>query len=220
METNFAHSPTSIQPSVHPICTSTRWHTNTGIESVPDDYQAMSPDQDSDSDACTAIFSQSRPEDGSSDFPDFSSETTFNFPAGSRQSPTLSNNLNNGASKLLRKKNGIPTVDAADQAPEEIPMLHRQSGGSDDGPDPARRFNQTLKQHYATPTPTPSPRHHVETKLNGEFSASAAENYVNVKPPRKNIPGKSPVAGAPTDAFSNPGYQPLSSASEKEQRRY
>ncbi|KPU73300.1 uncharacterized protein Dana_GF15270, isoform B [Drosophila ananassae] len=212
-------SPDEVAPSA-PSYVNGRIVPDIRIESVPDDYQAMSPDQDSDSDACTAIFSQSRPEDGSSDFPDFSSETTFNFPAGSRQSPTLSNNMNNGASKLLRKKNGIPTVDAADQAPEEIPMLHRQSGGSDDGPDPTRRFNQTLKQHYATPTPTPSPRHHVETKLNGEFSGSAAENYVNVKPPRKNIPGKSPVAGASTDAFSNPGYQPLSSASEKEQRRY
>ncbi|KAH8325621.1 hypothetical protein KR067_002519 [Drosophila pandora] len=212
-------SPDEVAPSA-PSYVNGRIVPDIRIESVPDDYQAMSPDQDSDSDACTAIFSQSRPEDGSSDFPDFSSETTFNFPAGSRQSPTLSNNMNNGASKLLRKKNGIPTVDAADQAPEEIPMLHRQSGGSDDGPDPTRRFNQALKQHYATPTPTPSPRHHVETKLNGEFSGSAAENYVNVKPPRKNIPGKSPVAGASTDAFSNPGYQPLSSASEKEQRRY
>ncbi|KAH8269724.1 hypothetical protein KR018_002067, partial [Drosophila ironensis] len=191
------------------------------IELMPDDYQAVSPAQDSDqdSDACTAIF----PHSATSDFPDFSSETTFNFPAGSRQSPTLSNNMNSGASKPLLKKNGLATMDAADQPPEEIPMLHRRSAGSDDdqqqSPEQARRFNQALKQHYTTPTP--SPRHHVETRLNGESSgsASAAENYVNVKPPRKNLPGKS-AAGSATDAFSNPGYQPLSSASDKEQRRY
>ncbi|XP_020798926.1 vascular endothelial growth factor receptor 1 isoform X6 [Drosophila serrata] len=143
-----------------------------------------------------------------------------------RQSPTLSNNMNiSGASKPLRnKKNGLPTLDAADQAPEEIPMLHRRSTGSDEdeegerrSPEQARRFNQALKQHYATPTP--SPRHHVETKLNGE---SSAENYVNVKPPRKNLPNKASAAtgGAPTEAFSNPSYQPLSAVNEKEQRRY
>ncbi|XP_017068456.2 LOW QUALITY PROTEIN: platelet-derived growth factor receptor alpha-like [Drosophila eugracilis] len=187
------------------------------IEELPDDYVAMSPD--SDPDASTAIFSPTRLEGEASDFPDFSSETTFNFPAA-RQSPTLSNNLNSGSSKPLRKKNGMPTVDAADQAPEEIPMLHRRSAGSDDGyqsPEQRRRFNQGLKQQYVTPTP--SPRHHVETKLNGESS----ENYVNVKPPRKNIPGKSTSGGgvvAPTEAFSNPSYQPLSTVNEKEQRRY
>ncbi|XP_043641442.1 vascular endothelial growth factor receptor 1 isoform X4 [Drosophila teissieri] len=137
-----------------------------------------------------------------------------------RQSPTLSNNLNSGSSKPLRKKNGMPTVDVADQAPEEIPMLHRRSTESDESPEQGRRFNQALKQQYVTPTP--SPRHHVETKLNGESS----ENYVNVKPPRKNIPGKTTTggggggAGASTEAFSNPSYQPLSTVNEKEQRRY
>jgi len=108
----------------------------------------------------------------------------------------------------------------ADQAPEEIPMLHRSSTGSDGSPEQGRRFNQALKQQYVTPTP--SPRHHVETKLNGEPS----ENYVNMKPPRKNIPGKTTTggggaaAGASTEAFSNPSYQPLSTVNEKEQRRY
>ncbi|XP_039487097.1 vascular endothelial growth factor receptor 1 isoform X6 [Drosophila santomea] len=138
-----------------------------------------------------------------------------------RQSPTLSNNLNSGSSKPLRKKNGMPTVDVADQAPEEIPMLHRRSTGSDESPEQGRRFNQALKQQYVTPTP--SPRHHVETKLNGESS----ENYVNVKPPRKNIPGKTTTGGGgagaggtSTEAFSNPSYQPLSTVNEKEQRRY
>nr|NP_001260234.1 PDGF- and VEGF-receptor related, isoform M [Drosophila melanogaster]AGB92770.1 PDGF- and VEGF-receptor related, isoform M [Drosophila melanogaster] len=187
------------------------------IEELPDDYMEMS--RDSDPDACTAIFSPTRLEGESSDFPDFSSETTFNFP-GARQSPTLSNNLNSGSSKPLRKKNGMPTVDVADQAPEEIPMLHRSSTGSDGSPEQGRRFNQALKQQYVTPTP--SPRHHVETKLNGEPS----ENYVNMKPPRKNIPGKTTTggggaaAGASTEAFSNPSYQPLSTVNEKEQRRY
>ncbi|XP_043641520.1 vascular endothelial growth factor receptor 1 isoform X13 [Drosophila teissieri] len=187
------------------------------IEELPDDYMAMSPD--SEPDASTAIFSPTRLEGETSDFPDFSSETTFNFP-GARQSPTLSNNLNSGSSKPLRKKNGMPTVDVADQAPEEIPMLHRRSTESDESPEQGRRFNQALKQQYVTPTP--SPRHHVETKLNGESS----ENYVNVKPPRKNIPGKTTTggggggAGASTEAFSNPSYQPLSTVNEKEQRRY
>ncbi|KRJ97850.1 vascular endothelial growth factor receptor 1 isoform X12 [Drosophila yakuba] len=188
------------------------------IEELPDDYMAMSPD--SEPDASTAIFSPTRLEGETSDFPDFSSETTFNFP-GARQSPTLSNNLNSGSSKPLRKKNGMPTVDVADQAPEEIPMLHRRSTGSDESPEQGRRFNQALKQQYVTPTP--SPRHHVETKLNGESS----ENYVNVKPPRKNIPGKTTTGGGgagaggtSTEAFSNPSYQPLSTVNEKEQRRY
>ncbi|XP_039487146.1 vascular endothelial growth factor receptor 1 isoform X12 [Drosophila santomea] len=188
------------------------------IEELPDDYMAMSPD--SEPDASTAIFSPTRLEGEASDFPDFSSETTFNFP-GARQSPTLSNNLNSGSSKPLRKKNGMPTVDVADQAPEEIPMLHRRSTGSDESPEQGRRFNQALKQQYVTPTP--SPRHHVETKLNGESS----ENYVNVKPPRKNIPGKTTTGGGgagaggtSTEAFSNPSYQPLSTVNEKEQRRY
>ncbi|XP_026834392.1 vascular endothelial growth factor receptor 1 isoform X3 [Drosophila erecta] len=134
-----------------------------------------------------------------------------------RQSPTLSNNLNSGSSKPLRKKNGMPTMDVADQAPEEIPMLHRRSTGSDESPEQGRRFNQALKQQYVTPTP--SPRHHVETKVNGESS----ENYVNVKPPRKNIPGKTTTGGGgagATEAFSNPSYQPLSTVNEKEQRRY
>ncbi|XP_017132439.1 vascular endothelial growth factor receptor 1 isoform X4 [Drosophila elegans] len=195
------------------------------IEELPDDYLAMSPDSEHDPDASThAIFSPTRLEGEASDFPDFSSETTFNFP-GARQSPTLSNNLNSGSSKPLLKKNGLPTEDAADQAPEEIPMLHRRSDGSDDGyqsPEQGRRFNQALKQQYVTPTP--SPRHHVETKLNGE----SGDAYVNVKPPRKNIPGKTATGGgggggvgagaAPTEAFSNPSYQPLSNVSE--QRRY
>uniref|UniRef100_A0A6P4EV92 Vascular endothelial growth factor receptor 1 n=1 Tax=Drosophila rhopaloa TaxID=1041015 RepID=A0A6P4EV92_DRORH len=188
------------------------------IEELPDDYMAMSPD--SDPDAGTAIFSPTRLEGEASDFPDFSSETTFNFP-GARQSPTLSNNLNSGSSKPLLKKNGLPTVAAADQDPEEIPMLHRRSDGSDDqSPEQGRRFNQALQQQYVTPTP--SPRHHVETKLNGD----SAENYVNVKPPRKNIPGKTTTGGggggvggaAPTEAFSNPSYQSLSTVNE--QRRY
>ncbi|KMY89000.1 vascular endothelial growth factor receptor 1 isoform X16 [Drosophila simulans] len=187
------------------------------IEELPDDYMEMS--RDSDPDASTAIFSPKRLEGETSDFPDFSSETTFNFP-GARQSPTLSNNLNSGSSKPLRKKNGMPTVDVADQAPEEIPMLHRRSTGSDGSPEQGRRFNQAIMQQYATPTP--SPRHHVETKLNGQSS----ENYVNMKPPRKNIPGKTTTggggagAGASTEAFSNPSYQPLSTVNEKEQRRY
>lgn len=193
---------------------------------------AMSPDSEIDAPPGTAIFSPTRLEGeaagAASEFADFSSDTTttFNFPPGARQSPTLSNNMNiSGVSKPLRnKKNGLPTVDAADQAPEEIPMLHRRSAGSDEdegerqSPEQARRFNQALKQHYATPTP--SPRHHVETKLNGE----STDNYVNVKPPRKNLSSK-PGAGsgsgaAPTEAFSNPSYQPLSTVSEKEQRRY
>jgi len=213
--TNCAQSPT--HPSGHPNAPHSRWHTNSGIEELPDDYMEMS--RDSDPDACTAIFSPTRLEGETSDFPDFSSETTFNFP-GARQSPTLSNNLNSGSSKPLRKKNGMPTVDVADQAPEEIPMLHRSSTGSDGSPEQGRRFNQALKQQYVTPTP--SPRHHVETKLNGEPS----ENYVNMKPPRKNIPGKTTTggggaaAGASTEAFSNPSYQPLSTVNEKEQRRY
>ncbi|XP_050741595.1 platelet-derived growth factor receptor alpha isoform X3 [Drosophila biarmipes] len=180
----------------------------------PDDYTPMNP-ANSEPDASTAIFSPTRLENEGSDFQDFSSETTFQFP-GERQSPTLSNNLNSGSSKPLRKKNGLPTVDAADQAPEEIPMLQRRSTGSEESPEQGRRFNQALKQQYVTPTP--SPRHHVETKLNGDSS----ESYVNVKPPRKNIPGKTATGGggAPTDAFSNPSYQPLSTVNEKEQRRY
>ncbi|XP_037708354.1 vascular endothelial growth factor receptor 1 isoform X4 [Drosophila subpulchrella] len=187
----------------------------------PDDYTPMNP-ANTEPDAGTAIFSPTRLENDGSEFPDFSSETTFQFP-GDRQSPTLSNNLNSGSSKPLRKKNGLPTVDAADQAPEEIPMLHRRSTGSEESPEQGRRFNQALKQQYVTPTP--SPRHHVETKLNGESS----ESYVNVKPPRKNIPGKTSTGGggasaggggAPTDAFSNPSYQPLSTVNEKQQRRY
>ncbi|XP_068143808.1 vascular endothelial growth factor receptor 1 isoform X3 [Drosophila tropicalis] len=193
------------------------------IEEFPDDYQEPSTVSG------TAIFSPTRLESDENavkftDFPDFSSKQTnetssFTFPDTVRQqhSPTLSNNMDGGAHKPLRKKNGLPTVDAADRAPEEIPMLHRSSN-SDDGdqsnnsPAQQRRFPQVLKQQYVTPTP--SPRHHVETKLNGDN-----ENYVNVKPPRKNL-AKTPATGTTTDAFSNPSYQPLSKVNEKEERRY
>ncbi|BFF95540.1 vascular endothelial growth factor receptor kdr-like [Drosophila madeirensis] len=136
-----------------------------------------------------------------------------------QHSPTLSNNMNSGLHKPLRKKNGLPTVDAADQAPEEIPMLHRTStSDGEPSPEQGRRFNQALKQQYVTPKP--SPRHHVETKLNGD-----AENYVNVKPPRKNLSNKPTASGGSsssnnTEAFSNPSYQPLSALNEKEERRY
>nr|XP_016943226.1 vascular endothelial growth factor receptor 1 isoform X4 [Drosophila suzukii] len=213
-------SPDELAPSA-PRYVNGRVVPKIHICESPDDYTPMYP-PNTEPDASTAIFSPTRLENDASDFPDFSSETTFQFP-GERHSPTLSNNLNSGSSKPLRKKNGLPTVDAADQAPEEIPMLHRRSTGSEESPEQGRRFNQALKQQYVTPTP--SPRHHVETKLNGESS----ESYVNVKPPRKNIPGKTSTGGggapaggggAPTDAFSNPSYQPLSTVNEKEQRRY
>ncbi|XP_026843932.1 platelet-derived growth factor receptor alpha isoform X3 [Drosophila persimilis] len=133
-----------------------------------------------------------------------------------QHSPTLSNNMNSSVHKPLRKKNGLPTVDTADQAPEEIPMLHRTStSDTEQSPEQGRRFNQALKQQYVTPKP--SPRHHVETKLNGE-----SENYVNVKPPRKNLVNKPTTTGGTsnTEAFSNPSYQPLSGVNEKVDRRY
>ncbi|XP_046867010.1 vascular endothelial growth factor receptor 3 isoform X5 [Drosophila willistoni] len=193
------------------------------IEEFPDDYQEPSTVSG------TAIFSPTRLESDENavkftDFPDFSSKQTnetssFTFPDTVRQqhSPTLSNNMDGGAHKPLRKKNGLPTVDGADRAPEEIPMLHRSSNSeegdqSNNSPAQQRRFPQALKQQYVTPTP--SPRHHVETKLNGDN-----ENYVNVKPPRKNL-AKTPATGTATDAFSNPSYQPLSKVNEKEERRY
>ncbi|XP_043065334.1 vascular endothelial growth factor receptor 1 isoform X14 [Drosophila ficusphila] len=187
------------------------------IDEPTDGYLPMSPGNGAE--AKTAIFSPTRLEGEASDFPDLSSETTFNFP-GARQSPTLSNNLNSASNKPLLKKNGLHMVDAEDQAPEEIPMLHRQSTGSDESPEQGRRFNHALHQQHGAPTP--SPRHHVETKLNGE----SAEHYVNVKPPRKNIPSKTTTGGGgsgppgPTEAFSNPGYQPLSIVNEKEPRRF
>ncbi|XP_030080358.1 vascular endothelial growth factor receptor 2 isoform X5 [Drosophila hydei] len=138
-----------------------------------------------------------------------------NRTVGQQHSPTLANNMDTSAQKPVRRKNGMPTtVDAADQAPEEIPMLHRvsTSDGEERSPEQARRF----PQQYVNPTPTPSPRHHIETTLNG----SSGDNYVNVnvKPPRKNLMNKS--AGSSTDAFSNPSYQPLKVVNEKEERRY
>lgn len=170
-----------------------------------------------------AIFSPTRPK-GDADFADLpaidTNETSFTFPdtnrtVGQQHSPTLANNMDTSAQKPVRRKNGMPTtVDAADQAPEEIPMLHRvsTSDGEERSPEQARRF----PQQYVNPTPTPSPRHHIETTLNG----SSGDNYVNVnvKPPRKNLMNKS--AGSSTDAFSNPSYQPLKVVNEKEERRY
>ncbi|SPP79793.1 blast:Platelet-derived growth factor receptor alpha [Drosophila guanche] len=205
------------------------------IEELPDDYQAMS----SPPDTSTAIYSPTRidgddmaPTANFTEFADFSplqtTDTSFTFPDTAptppqsqrsnvgQHSPTLSNNMNSGLHKPLRKKNGLPTVDAADQAPEEIPMLHRTStSDGEPSPEQGRRFNQALKQQYVTPKP--SPRHHVETKLNGD-----AENYVNVKPPRKNLSNKPTASGGSnnTEAFSNPSYQPLSALNEKEERRY
>ncbi|KAH8378483.1 hypothetical protein KR093_011649, partial [Drosophila rubida] len=179
------------------------------IEDVPDDYLQMNTENN------TAIFSPTRPK--GDDFKDIptTTETSFTFPTDSQQgqhSPTLANNMDSSAGhKSMRRKNGMPTIDAADQAPEEIPMLHRIST-SDDGdrsPDQQRKFPQM---------PTPSPRHHVETTINGD-----SDNYVNVKPPRKNLVNKITGAGAAssTDAFSNPSYQPLTAVNaEKGERRY
>ncbi|XP_015036033.2 platelet-derived growth factor receptor alpha isoform X5 [Drosophila pseudoobscura] len=201
------------------------------IEELPDDYQAMSPP-----DTSTAIYSPTRldgddmaPTANFTEFADFSplqtTDTSFTFPDATppqpqrlvgQHSPTLSNNMNSSVHKPLRKKNGLPTVDTADQAPEEIPMLHRTStSDTEQSPEQGRRFNQALKQQYVTPKP--SPRHHVETKLNGE-----SENYVNVKPPRKNLVNKPTTTGGTsnTEAFSNPSYQPLSGVNEKVDRRY
>ncbi|XP_030080360.1 vascular endothelial growth factor receptor 1 isoform X7 [Drosophila hydei] len=187
------------------------------IEESSDDYLQMNTDNS------IAIFSPTRPK-GDADFADLpaidTNETSFTFPdtnrtVGQQHSPTLANNMDTSAQKPVRRKNGMPTtVDAADQAPEEIPMLHRvsTSDGEERSPEQARRF----PQQYVNPTPTPSPRHHIETTLNG----SSGDNYVNVnvKPPRKNLMNKS--AGSSTDAFSNPSYQPLKVVNEKEERRY
>lgn len=191
---------------------------------MPDDYLQMNTENS------TAIFSPTRPKGDANqstelaDLPDIetTTETSFTFPDKQnigQHSPTMANNMDINAHKSLRRKNGMPTVDPADQAPEEIPMLHRAS--SSDGersPEQTRRFPPAgLKQQYTTPTP--SPRHHIETALNGD-----QESYVNVKPPRKNLNNKSnPVGGTVnnTDAFSNPGYQPLTAViNEKEERRY
>jgi len=172
----------------------------------------------------TAIFSPTRPKGDANqitefaDMPDIqTTETSFTFPDThniGQHSPTLANNMDSSAHKPLRRKNGMPTVDSADQAPEEIPMLHRTSTSDDErSPEQARRLPQVLKQEYGMPTP--SPRHHVETNLNGD-----SESYVNVKPPRKNLVNKSTAGGSSTDAFSNPSYQPLTVVNEKEERRY
>lgn len=189
---------------------------------MPDDYLQMNTENS------TAIFSPSRPKSDANqstelaDLPDIqtTTETSFNFPDNQnigQHSPTLANNMDSSAHKSLRRKNGMPTVDAADQAPEEIPMLHRNSTSDGErSPEQTRRFPQALKQQYATPKP--SPRHHIETALNGD-----QENYVNVKPPRKNLTNKTnpPGGSSSTDAFSNPGYQPLTAViNEKEERRY
>ncbi|XP_060666911.1 vascular endothelial growth factor receptor 1 isoform X3 [Drosophila nasuta] len=186
------------------------------IEDVPDDYLQMNTENS------TAIFSPTRPKgDVTNQHTDFkdkqpTTETSFTFPTDTQHgqhSPTLANNMESSAiHKSLRRKNGMPTVDAADQAPEEIPMLHRISS-SDDGdrsPEQQRKFPQFTG-------PTPSPRHHVETTLNGD-----SENYVNVKPPRKNLVNKTTAAASSTtDAFSNPSYQPLTAVNaEKTERRY
>lgn len=190
--------------------------TLTGIEESSDDYLQMNTENS------TAIFSPTRPK-GDADLADLpaidTNETSFTFPdtnrtVGQQHSPTLANNMDSSIHKPVRRKNGLPTtVDAADQAPEEIPMLHRVStsdGEERNSPEQSRRF----PQQYVNATPTPSPRHHIETALNG----SGGDNYVNVKPPRKNLPNKS--AGGGTDAFSNPSYQPLKAVNEKEERRY
>ncbi|KRG02703.1 uncharacterized protein Dmoj_GI14251, isoform B [Drosophila mojavensis] len=186
------------------------------IEESSDDYLQMNTENS------TAIFSPTRPK-GDADLADLpaidTNETSFTFPdtnrtVGQQHSPTLANNMDSSIHKPVRRKNGLPTtVDAADQAPEEIPMLHRVStsdGEERNSPEQSRRF----PQQYVNATPTPSPRHHIETALNG----SGGDNYVNVKPPRKNLPNKS--AGGGTDAFSNPSYQPLKTVNEKEERRY
>ncbi|XP_017858056.1 PREDICTED: platelet-derived growth factor receptor alpha isoform X8 [Drosophila arizonae] len=186
------------------------------IEESSDDYLQMNTENS------TAIFSPTRPK-GDADLADLpaihTNETSFTFPdtnrtVGQQHSPTLANNMDSSIHKPVRRKNGLPTtVDAADQAPEEIPMLHRVStsdGEERNSPEQSRRF----PQQYVNATPTPSPRHHIETALNG----SGGDNYVNVKPPRKNLPNKS--AGGGTDAFSNPSYQPLKAVNEKEERRY
>ncbi|KAH8263498.1 hypothetical protein KR044_009761, partial [Drosophila immigrans] len=192
------------------------------IEDVPDDYLQMNTENS------TAIFSPTRPKGDANpnnqitDFKDMpnTTETSFTFPTDTQHgqhSPTLANNMDSSAGhKSLRRKNGMPTIDAADQAPEEIPMLHRIST-SDDGehsPEQQRKFPQM---------PTPSPRHHVETTLN---NGDNGDNYVNVKPPRKNLVNKTTAAAAggasSTDAFSNPSYQPLTSvnAEKSKERRY
>ncbi|KAH8409381.1 hypothetical protein KR222_002180, partial [Zaprionus bogoriensis] len=192
------------------------------IEEMPDDYLQMNTENN------TAIFSPTRPKGDANQSIEFTdlpaiqtpTETSFTFPDSrniGQHSPTLANNMDSSVHKPLRRKNGLPTVDAADQAPEEIPMLHRTSTSDGErSPEQARRFPQALKQQYATPTP--SPRHHIETTLNGDL-----ENYVNVKPPRKNLNNKSNPTGGTvnsTDAFSNPSYQPLTVVNEKEERRY
>ncbi|KAL7741115.1 hypothetical protein ACLKA6_018146 [Drosophila palustris] len=181
------------------------------IEEMPDDYLQMNTENS------TAIFSPTRPTEFA-DMPDIqTTETSFTFPDTQnvgQHSPTLANNMDSSAHKPMRRKNGMPTVDAADQAPEEIPMLHRSStSDGEQSPEQARRFPQALKQQYVTPTP--SPRHHIETNLNGD-----SDNYVNVKPPRKSLVNKSAAGASSTDAFSNPSYQPLKVVNEKEERRY
>ncbi|ALC38897.1 Pvr, partial [Drosophila busckii] len=183
------------------------------IDESSDDYLQMNTENS------TAIFSPRAPIQ-SNEFADLpaieTSETSFTFPdnISGQHSPTLANNMDNSSiHKPLRKKNGMPTVDAADQAPEEIPMLHR---AYTDSPEQVRRYPAASSKAYAAPTP--SPRHHIETALNG--SNSNGENYVNVKPPRKNLVNKSAAAGSGTDAFSNPSYQPLAVVNEKEERRY
>ncbi|XP_030384764.1 vascular endothelial growth factor receptor 1 isoform X2 [Scaptodrosophila lebanonensis] len=185
------------------------------IDVPPDDNLQLSLEN------TTAIFSPTRPKGDTptsqaADIPENSctktTETSFTFPDIRRDqphSPTLANNIDSNAHKPLRKKNGLPTVDALDRPPEEIPMLHRASTSSgDQSPEQSRKFTQ-----QSHPMPTPSPRHHIETKLNGE-----KEHYVNIKPPRKALANK--PAGGGADAFSNPSYQALKTVSEQEERRY
>ncbi|XP_032591789.2 platelet-derived growth factor receptor alpha isoform X2 [Drosophila grimshawi] len=196
------------------------------IEESPDDYLQMSSEKN------IAIFSPTRPNQNS-DFDEMpaiqTSETSFTFPDMSapqphsqhqqQHSPTLANNMDSSSgNKPLRRKNGLPHVDAADQAPEEIPMLHATANSDGErSPEQSRRFPKA----YAMPTA--SPRHHIETQLNGSSSSSSGgsgsntgDNYVNVKPPRKNLVNK-PTGGG-SDAFSNPSYQPLAKVNEEERR--
>lgn len=158
----------------------------------------------------SVIFSPTRPKDSppictedNADHPPTISTTSFNFPdnAAEQHSPTLANNLDspNNSKPPRVKKDGI------DPLPEEIPMLDAVNH-HEDSPDQPRKYAQMLQQQTKN-MPTPSPRHHIkETKLNGGGGGEDAENYINLKSPKKTINNN---GAKHPEAFSNPSYQIL-----------
>uniref|UniRef100_A0A1I8MMD5 Protein tyrosine kinase n=1 Tax=Musca domestica TaxID=7370 RepID=A0A1I8MMD5_MUSDO len=174
------------------------------IDLSSDDYLQMSPNGGS------VIFSPTRPKDSppictedNADHPPTISTTSFNFPdnAAEQHSPTLANNLDspNNSKPPRVKKDGI------DPLPEEIPMLDAVNH-HEDSPDQPRKYAQMLQQQTKN-MPTPSPRHHIkETKLNGGGGGEDAENYINLKSPKKTINNN---GAKHPEAFSNPSYQIL-----------